>query len=87
MSIRQSISTGRRGRQIPSCGLFICISRLRGDVDEARAELAESLRLKPDISSFARWRSFNPTLTNTDYLALSEKTLNLGLRRAGFPEE
>ena len=60
---------------------------LRGDLDEARAELAESLRLKPDINSFAAQRAAFPANTNPDYWALAEKTVNLGLRRAGFPEE
>jgi tetratricopeptide (TPR) repeat protein len=60
---------------------------LRGDLEEARAALSESLKLNPKISSFARWRSAFPVVTNPDYLALAEKTVNLGLRRAGFPEE
>jgi Flp pilus assembly protein TadD len=60
---------------------------LRGDLDEARAELTESLRLKPDMNSFAAERAAYPFLKNPDYLALAEKTLNLGLRRAGFPDE
>jgi len=60
---------------------------LRGDLDEARAELAESLRLKPDMNSFAAWRAATPYMTNPDYWALAEKTVNLGLRRAGFPDE
>jgi TolB-like protein/class 3 adenylate cyclase/tetratricopeptide (TPR) repeat protein len=60
---------------------------LRGDLDEARAALSESLRLAPNINSFARWCSAFPVMTNPDHLALAEKTINLGLRRAGFPEE
>jgi TolB-like protein/tetratricopeptide (TPR) repeat protein len=60
---------------------------LRGDLDEARAALTESLRLRPDINSFAQWRSVFPQITNPGYWALAERTLNLGLRRAGFPEE
>ena len=60
---------------------------LRGDRDDARAELAESLRLKPDINSFAAQRAAFPFFKNPDYLALAEKTVNLGLRRAGFPDE
>jgi TolB-like protein/class 3 adenylate cyclase/cytochrome c-type biogenesis protein CcmH/NrfG len=60
---------------------------LRGDLDQARAELAESLRLKPDINSSAAARAVFPFVTNPDYLALAEKTINLGLRRAGFPDE
>jgi TolB-like protein/tetratricopeptide (TPR) repeat protein len=60
---------------------------LRGDLHEARPALAESLRLKPDINSLAAQRAAFPSITNPDYLALADKTINLGLRRAGFPEE
>ena len=60
---------------------------LRGDFDEARAALSESLRLKPDISSFARLGAAVPANANPDYQKLAEKTVNLGLRRAGFPDE
>jgi TolB-like protein/class 3 adenylate cyclase/Tfp pilus assembly protein PilF len=60
---------------------------LRGDLAEARAALSESLRLKPDISSFARLSAAVPANTNPDYQKLAEKTVNLGLRRAGFPDE
>ena len=60
---------------------------LRGDLDEARAALSESLRLKPDISSFARLGAAVPANANPDYQKLAEKTVNLGLRRAGFPDE
>ena len=60
---------------------------LRGDLDEARAELSRSLRLNSDISSFARQRAAFPFVTGPDYLVLAEKTINLGLRRAGFPDE
>jgi TolB-like protein/Flp pilus assembly protein TadD len=59
---------------------------LRGDLDEARAELAESLRLNPGFNSFAAWRA-SPANTNPDYSALADKTILLGLRRAGFPDE
>jgi len=60
---------------------------LRGDLDEARAELSRSLKLNSDISSFARQHAAFPFVTGPDYLALADKTINLGLRRAGFPEE
>jgi adenylate cyclase len=61
---------------------------LKGDVDEARAALAESLKLKPEYSSFAQMRA---TALNWDaspqFVALREKTVDVGLRRAGFPDE
>jgi tetratricopeptide (TPR) repeat protein len=59
---------------------------LRGDLDEAKAVLAEAMKLKPDINSLARWRDENP-IGNRDYWALWEKTAAVGLRRVGFPDE
>jgi len=58
-----------------------------GDIDEARAALAESIRLNPEVKSFAQWRAYMPWITGREHWALLEKTLNIGLRRAGFPDE
>ena len=60
---------------------------LNGDIDAARAALAEARRLQPKIDSQARWCANQPWITIPQYWALREKTLNLGLRRAGFPDE
>jgi TolB-like protein/class 3 adenylate cyclase/tetratricopeptide (TPR) repeat protein len=60
---------------------------LRGDVEPARAALAESITLKPEINSVARMRVYNAWITNSEHWALQEKTLNVGLRRAGLPDE
>jgi Tfp pilus assembly protein PilF len=60
---------------------------LKGDVLEAKNALAEALTLKPEINSLARLREYQPWITNPPYWALREKTVNIGLRRAGFPEE
>jgi TolB-like protein/Tfp pilus assembly protein PilF len=60
---------------------------LNGDLDWARAALAEARRLKPEIASLAQWREYQPWITIPQYRALREKTLYLGLRRAGFPDE
>ena len=59
---------------------------LKGDLDRARSALAESLRLKPALRSVARMRAENPWLSNPQYWAPQEKSLNLRLRRAGFPD-
>jgi tetratricopeptide (TPR) repeat protein len=59
---------------------------LQGDLDQARSALAESIRLKPPIKSLDRMRVENAWLSNSQYWALQEKTLNLGLRRAGLPD-
>jgi tetratricopeptide (TPR) repeat protein len=60
---------------------------LRDDLDEARAALAEAIKLKPEINSIARWRAYAPWATNPQYSALRAKTVDIGLRRAGMPEE
>jgi adenylate cyclase len=60
---------------------------LQGNLEKARSALAESLLLKPALRSFARLQAENPWLGNPQYWALQEKTLNLGLRRAGFPDQ
>jgi hypothetical protein len=59
---------------------------LNGDLDAARAELTEASRLKPEIHSQAGWRAYQPWIAIRPYRALREKTLNVGLRRAGFPD-
>jgi adenylate cyclase len=60
---------------------------LKGDIDEARTALAEGIKLKPELNSLAHWRTYRPWETNPPHWALREKTLNVGLRRAGFPDE
>jgi adenylate cyclase len=59
---------------------------LKGNLDQAKAALAEALALKPEINSLARLREY-AWMNNPLYWALREKTVDLGLRRAGFPEE
>jgi len=60
---------------------------LRSDLEEARDALAESLKLKPQIDSLARLRLYRPWYTNPQFWRPAEKTLNAGLRRAGFPDQ
>ena len=60
---------------------------LNGNVDEAKAELAESLKLKPETNSLARVRTQFPFMSNPAFWSLYEKTGATGLRRAGFPDE
>jgi adenylate cyclase len=59
---------------------------LKGDLDGARTALAESLRIKSEVNSLARFLTFRPW-GNAEYWALFEKTAAAGLRRAGFPDE
>ena len=61
---------------------------LRGDTDAAKAELAEFLKLKPQLNSLAKIRAAFPEYYgNPRAVALGEKTVEVGLRRAGLPEE
>jgi adenylate cyclase len=59
---------------------------LKGELDEARAALAESIRLKPEVNSLAQLRAEVP-MGSPRYWALREETVNVGLRSAGFPDE
>ena len=62
---------------------------LKGDLDGAKAALAESLKLKPEVNSLAQWYVYVPWTSKTNtpqYWALEDKTLGEGLRRIGFPE-
>ena len=60
---------------------------LKGDLGKARSAFAEAIQLKPAMKSLARMRVENPWLSNQQYWALQEKTLNIGLRRVGFPDQ
>lgn len=59
---------------------------MQGDLDEARAALAEAFRLKPQVNSLARWTDTQPWITNPSFMALRGNTLDLGLRRAVMPD-
>jgi adenylate cyclase len=59
---------------------------LNGEVEEAKAVLAESIKLRPEADSLARLRAIG-AFGSPQYWALREKTLNVGLRRAGLPDE
>jgi adenylate cyclase len=60
---------------------------LNSDLDDAQRALAEGLKLKPEVNSLAAWDTYRPWETHPQYLALRAKTLDVGLRRAGFPDE
>ena len=62
---------------------------LRDDIDEAKAILAEVLKLKPELNSISRVRAvpIGSMLDNPQLVALRERTEFAGLRRAGMPDE
>jgi hypothetical protein len=70
-----------------------CLLALRGDLSEARASLAEAIRLKPGTNSVAKYLSDPETIMDhlmlnaAPYRALVEKTVVVGLRRVGLPDE
>jgi adenylate cyclase len=58
---------------------------LKGEIVEARAVLAEGLKLKPEWNTLAQYSADRPR--NPQFRALAEKTVDVGLRRAGLPDE
>jgi adenylate cyclase len=58
-----------------------------GDLDEARVVLAKAIELKPEVSSQTQYRTQHPWEIDPAYLALRAKTLDVGLRHIGFPDE
>ncbi len=59
----------------------------KGYLDEARAALANAMELQPEVRSLPRYQNRHPWEIDPAYLALRAKTLDVGLRRAGFPDE
>jgi TolB-like protein/class 3 adenylate cyclase/Tfp pilus assembly protein PilF len=59
---------------------------LKGDVEGAKASLADLQKTKPEINSIANSYVYAPFLAYPSYRALIDKTINEGLRRVGFPE-
>jgi len=59
---------------------------LHDEFDEAAAALAEGIRIRPQFNTLARLRAYT-TWGNSHYRALREKTVDLGLLRAGMPNE
>jgi hypothetical protein len=91
MSMKLSTSLGRPTFANPRVWLFHLwlagALGLRGDLERANSALTESLRHKPEINSLARLHALYPLLMDLPHRVLAEKTLYLGLRRAGFPDE
>jgi Tfp pilus assembly protein PilF len=59
---------------------------LNVDRDEAKAALAQSLKLNPQVNSLAQFRVYRPW-GNTQYWDLFEQTAATGLRRAGCSDQ
>jgi len=59
---------------------------LKDELDDAKAALAAGIKLRPKFASLAQLRAYT-TWGNAQHKALREKTLDLGLLRAGMPGE
>jgi len=60
---------------------------LNGDLSGAHDALTASLKLRPEINSMVRQRARWAYTNNPAYRAMAEKTVDVGLRKAGMPEE
>jgi TolB-like protein/DNA-binding SARP family transcriptional activator/lipopolysaccharide biosynthesis regulator YciM len=56
-------------------------------IDEAKDELAESLRLRPEFASLAAIKTAMPQYDYLSRLAQAQQTIFAGLRRAGLPDQ
>jgi TolB-like protein/DNA-binding SARP family transcriptional activator/Flp pilus assembly protein TadD len=56
-------------------------------IDEAKRELAESLRLRPEFASLAAIKTAMPQYDYLSRLAQAQETVFAGMRRAGLPDE
>jgi hypothetical protein len=68
----QAIELLRKARAAnpPAFGTLLILAGalgLRGDLHEARAELAEASTLKPEVNSLAAWRAYAPWIANPYY--------------------
>jgi tetratricopeptide (TPR) repeat protein len=89
--IEPSIEFARKARArkpgvyIPHMLLAAALA-LHDELDEAAAALAEGIKLRPQFNSLARLRAYM-TWGSPRYWALRARTIHLGLRRAGMPDE
>jgi adenylate cyclase len=89
--VEQSIKLARKGcasnpRLYFTHMLLAAALGVKGELGEAKAALAEGIKLRPEFNSLARLRAYC-TWGSPQYWALRENTINLGLRRAGMPDE
>jgi adenylate cyclase len=56
-------------------------------IDEAKRELAESLRLRPEFASLAAIKAAMPQYDYLSRLGQAQETVFTGMRRAGLPDE
>jgi adenylate cyclase len=92
--IDESVESFRRARMLAPGIWYVHLELaaalgLRGDIQEAKSEIAEVLKIKHEVNSIARWRAIAVTqgFGHPQFQALREKTSYAGLRRAGFPDE
>ena len=55
-------------------------------IDEARRELTESLRLRPEFASLAAIKAAMPQYDYLSRLEQAQRTMLAGMRRAGLPD-
>ena len=92
--VDQAIAFFRQGRSAnPRDGgsrlLLAAALGLKGDLDEAKAMLFDPTAIskngQPSFAQFSRiWPNWN---VSPEYVALRQKTIDVGFRRAGLPEE
>jgi hypothetical protein len=91
MWIKQPTCSRERAPQILGTGLFTLLLAgalgLKGGVDPARSRSSRDNQAQTGVCSLAQYDAYSPWQTDPEYLALRAKTLDVGLRRAGFPDK
>jgi adenylate cyclase len=60
---------------------------LKGEIEEAKAMLAQVAKLRSDVRTLADFHRLHPPYANPKYAAMAADTLDAGLRRAGMLDE
>jgi tetratricopeptide (TPR) repeat protein len=82
--------TKARARNPRSWFLYLYLAGalgLKGDLQRAKAALADSIKLKPEANSVAQLFAEMSWMGHSEHVALAKKTYYAGLHRAGFPDE
>jgi tetratricopeptide (TPR) repeat protein len=88
--VEEAIETARRAcagnpRLYFTHQLLAAALGLKGDIGEAKAALAEAFKIRPDLNSLARLYAY-VTWGNRRFRGLRASTIDVGLRRAGMPD-
>jgi len=89
-NVEQSIELARKAcasnRRLCFTHMLLAAAlELKGDIDEAKAALAEAFKIRPDLNTLARLYAY-VTWGNRRFRGSRASTIEVRLRRAGMPD-